>query len=232
MGPDLGAEPVLQRRDDPAAVGVVLRVGRCHQQHVERQPQRVPADLDVALLHHVQQRDLDSLGQVRQLVDRDDPAVRPRDQTEVNGLRVAQTAALGDLHRVHIADQVTDRRVRSRELLGVPQIAVQPSHRQVITKLSGAAARLGRDRVERMLRQLRTFDHRGPLVQQAHERAQQAGLALTALTQQYDVMPREQGAFELRNHRPGESDDPRPGITPGPEFFQQVVSDFGLDRPW
>lgn len=76
MGPDLGPEPVLQRRDDPAAVGVVLGVGSCHQQHVERQPERVPADLDVALLHHVQQRDLDALGEVGQLVDRDDAAVR------------------------------------------------------------------------------------------------------------------------------------------------------------
>ena len=76
---DLGAEPVLQRGDDPAAVGVVLGVGAGDEQHVERQPQRVAADLDVALLQHVEQRDLDPLGEVGQLVDAEDAAVGARD---------------------------------------------------------------------------------------------------------------------------------------------------------
>jgi hypothetical protein len=40
VGADLGAEPVLERGDDPAAVGVVLGVGAGDQQQVERQPQR------------------------------------------------------------------------------------------------------------------------------------------------------------------------------------------------
>ena len=75
VGADLGAEAVLERGDDPAAVGVVLGVGAGHHEHVERQPQHVAADLDVALLHHVEHRDLDPLGEVGQLVDRDDAAV-------------------------------------------------------------------------------------------------------------------------------------------------------------
>ena len=75
VGADLGAEAVLERSDDPAAVGVVLGVRAGHQQHVERQPQVVAADLDVALLQHVEQRHLDPLGEVGQLVDREDAAV-------------------------------------------------------------------------------------------------------------------------------------------------------------
>ena len=35
---DLRAEPVLQRRDDPAAVGVVLGVRGRHEHDVEGQP--------------------------------------------------------------------------------------------------------------------------------------------------------------------------------------------------
>ncbi len=86
----LGAEAVLERRDDAAAVRVVLGVRGRDEEYVERQPQRVAADLDVALLHHVQQRDLNAFGQVRQLVDGDDAAVRAGHQTEVDRLRVAE----------------------------------------------------------------------------------------------------------------------------------------------
>ena len=113
VGADLRTEAVLERGDDAPAVGVVLRVGAGHDEHVERQPQDVAADLDVALLHHVEHRDLDPLGEVGQLVDRDDPTVAARDQAEVDGLRVAEVAALRDLHRVHVADQVGDRGVRA-----------------------------------------------------------------------------------------------------------------------
>lgn len=63
---DLGTEAVLERRDDAAAVRVVLRVGRRDEQDVERQAQRVAADLDVALLEHVEEGDLDALGEVGQ----------------------------------------------------------------------------------------------------------------------------------------------------------------------
>ncbi len=108
---DLGAEAVLQRSDDATAVGVVLRVRTRHHEHVEREPQCVAADLDVALLHHVEHRDLDALGQIRQLVDRDDPAMCTRDEAEVDGLRIAQTATLGHLHRVDVADEVGHRGV-------------------------------------------------------------------------------------------------------------------------
>src|SRR6185295_3290838 len=71
VGPDLRPEPVLERGDDPAARGVVLRVGGGDHVQVERQPDDETADLDVALLEDVEQTDLDPFGQVGQLVDRD-----------------------------------------------------------------------------------------------------------------------------------------------------------------
>ena len=73
VGPDLGTEPVLERRDDPAARGVILGVRAGDDVQVERQADREAADLDVALLEHVEQPDLDALGEIGQLVDRDDP---------------------------------------------------------------------------------------------------------------------------------------------------------------
>ena len=123
MGADLGAEAVLERGDDAAPVRVVLRVGRRHQHHVERQADLVAPDLDVALLQHVEQADLDPLGEVGQLVDREDAAVAVRDQPVVERQLVGQVAALGHPDRIHLADQVGDRDVGRRELLSIPPVA-------------------------------------------------------------------------------------------------------------
>ncbi len=87
---DLRAEPVLQRRHDAAAVRVVVGVRGRDQQQVERQPDPVAADLDVALLQDVEQRHLDALGQVGELVDRHDAAVRARDHAVVDRELVAR----------------------------------------------------------------------------------------------------------------------------------------------
>ena len=230
MGADLGAEPVLERGDDPAAVGVVLRVGAGHQQQVERQPQLVAADLDVALLQHVEQRDLDALGQVGQLVDREDAAVGARDQAEVDGLRVAEGAALGDLDRVDVADQVADAGVRGGQLLAVPLDAVQPGDRQVVAELGdrGAGERRG-DRLQRVLVELGAGDHRRPLVEQADQRADQPGLALAALAEQHDVVAGEQGPLELGQHGVVEADDAGNAGLAGAQPGQQVVAELLLD---
>src|SRR5690349_13740070 len=66
---DLGTDAVLERRDDLSARGVVFRVRRKHEHHVERETHRITLNLDVALLHDVEERDLDLSGEVGQLVD-------------------------------------------------------------------------------------------------------------------------------------------------------------------
>ena len=69
---DLGADAILERRDDLAARRVVLGVGGEEHHDVERQPDREAFDLDVALLQDVEQADLDLAGEIGQLVDRED----------------------------------------------------------------------------------------------------------------------------------------------------------------
>ncbi len=66
------ADAVLQRRDDPAAVGVILGVGAEDQADVQVQANRIAANLHVALFEHVEQADLNARGQVRQFVDGED----------------------------------------------------------------------------------------------------------------------------------------------------------------
>ncbi len=207
MGADLGAEPVLERCDDPAAVGVVLGVRRRDQEQVQRQPQDVAANLDVALLQHVEQGDLDAFGEVGQLVDAEDAPVGARDQAVVDGLRVAEGTALRDLHRVDIADQVADARVRRGEFLAEPFRPVLPGDRCVVAELGEQQPASGTHRRVGMVVDLAAGDHRRPLVQQADQGADQTGLALSPLAEEDDVVTGQQRPFHLGEHRVVEADD-------------------------
>ncbi len=89
VGADFAADAVLQRRDDLAARGVVLRVGGEDQHHVEREAHGVALNLDVAFLHDVEQADLDLAREVGQFVDAEDAPVGAGQQAVVHGQLVA-----------------------------------------------------------------------------------------------------------------------------------------------
>ena len=195
---DLRAEAVLQRRDDAAAVRVVLGVGRRDEHEVEREPDLVAADLHVALLEHVEQTDLDALGEVGELVDREDAAVGARHEPVVDGELVGEVAALGHLDRVDLADEVGDRRVGRGELLAEAAVAVHPLDRRLVAALGDEHAGVVRDRVVRVVVDLAAGDDRHPLVEQRGERADHAGLRLAALAEEDHVVAGEQRVLELR----------------------------------
>ena len=207
--PDLRAKAVLERGDDPAARGVVLRVGRRDHVQVQWQPHDEAADLDVALLEDVEQADLDPLGQVGQLVDRHDPAVGPRNQPVVEGQHVGQVAALGHLDRIDLADQVGDRDVRGRQLLGVSPVARAASDRGCVTLLAATIARAGRaDRLERVVVELTSFDDRQPRVQQLDEHPGHPRLRLPSFPEKDEVVPGQDRVLDGRDDRILEPDDP------------------------
>src|SRR5437870_9780320 len=85
MRPDLRAEAILERRDDPPAVRVVVRVGAGDHVDIDRQAQLDSADLHTALIEVVQQADLDPFGEIGQLVDGEDAAIGSRDEPVVDG---------------------------------------------------------------------------------------------------------------------------------------------------
>ncbi len=85
VGADLGADAVFERGDDLAAGGVVLGIGGEDDGDVERQADGVALNLDVALLHDVEERDLDLAGEVGQLVDGEDAAVGAGQEAVVHG---------------------------------------------------------------------------------------------------------------------------------------------------
>ena len=86
MGANLRTETILQWRNEPTAVCVVVGVGRREQQHIERKPKFEATDLHVALFKNVQQTDLDAFGKVGKFVNGENAAVGAGDETEVNGL--------------------------------------------------------------------------------------------------------------------------------------------------
>src|SRR6266576_2393315 len=105
---DLRPETVLKRRDDAPAVRVILGIGAGDDVDVDRQAQLEAAHLHVALLDQVQQADLDPLGEVGQLVDGEDAAIRARDETVMDGQLIGQVLALGDPDAVDLCgDAVT-----------------------------------------------------------------------------------------------------------------------------
>ena len=70
----------------------------------------------------------------------EDAAVRAGHQPVVDGELVGEVAALGDLDRVDLADEVGDRRVGGGELLAVTTVAVHPLDRRVVAALGDQVA--------------------------------------------------------------------------------------------
>ena len=229
---DLRAEAVLERRDDAAAVRVVLGVRRRDEHDVERQADLVAADLHVALFEHVEQADLDALGEVGQLVDREDAAVGARDEAVVDRQLVGEVAALGDLDRVDLADEVGDRRVGRRELLAEATVAVHPLDRRLVAALGDAACRAC-DEIGWYGSSLISLPATIGIHSSSRfdERADDARLRLAALAEEDHVVAGEQRVRELRQHGVFVADDAVDERFARRQLAHRVRADLFLDWP-
>ena len=228
---DLGTEAVLQRRDDAAAVRVVLGVGRRHEHEVDGEPDLVAPDLHVALLEHVEQADLDALGEVGELVDREDPAVGARHEPVVDGELVGQVAALGDLDGVDLADQVGDRRVGRGQLLAEAPLPVDPLDRRLVGPFGDQHRARGARSVVRVVVDLAARHDRHPLVEQRGERADHARLRLAALAEEDHVVAGDERVLELREDRLLVADDAFDELASLGDAYQRVLAHLFLDGP-
>ncbi len=166
MRPDLRAEAILERRDDPPAVRVVLRVGAGDHVDIDRQAQLESADLHIALFDEVQQADLDPFGEIGQLVDGEDAAIGSRDEPVVDGELIGEVLALGHPDRVDLTDQVGDRGVGGRQLLAVALVRRDPADRHPVA-LGGHAVPAGAtDRRVGIVVDFAALDHRDLFVKQ------------------------------------------------------------------
>src|SRR5713101_4946956 len=229
---DLRADAVLERRDDLPARRVVLRVRREDEHDVELQPDRIALNLDVAFLQDVEQADLDLAGEIGQLVDREDAPVRPRQQPVMHRQLVGEVQPrLGGLDGIDVADHVRDRHIRRRQLFDEPLLATQPADREAVAFLRGARAARGAERRQRVVVNLAAGDDRDPFVQQIDEVPQDAALRLTPQAEQNEVVARQDGVDELRNHRLVVADDAGEERLARSQPADQVVADFLFNRP-
>ena len=75
MGANDAADAVLQRRDDPPAIGVILGIGAEDQADIQIQTNGIAANLHIALFQHIEQPHLNPRRQIRQLIDREKPTI-------------------------------------------------------------------------------------------------------------------------------------------------------------
>ncbi len=149
----------------------------------------------------------------------------------MDGLRIPQGAALRDLDRVDVADQVTDAGVRCGQFLAEPLGAVPPGDRGVVAEFSDQQPAPDARRSIGMIVDFATSDHRCPLVQQPHQGSDQAGLALPTFPEEDDVVPGEQSAFDLGEHGVLEADDAGEAVLAVRHPGEGVVAQFGAYGP-
>ena len=118
----------------------------------------------------------------------------------MDGELVGEVAALSDLDRVDLADEVGDRGVGCRELLAEPPLAVHPLDRGLVAALGDEHAGVVRDRVVGVVVDLAPRDDRHPLVEQPDERADHARLGLARARRGRSRRGGEQRVLELRQH--------------------------------
>ncbi len=210
----LRTETVLQRRDDAPARRVVLGVRACDHEQVKRKSHAVSADLHVLLFHDVEQPDLDALGEVGQFVDAEDSAVGPRQESVVDRQLVREIATLGHLDGVDLADQIRDRDVWSRQLLAVAPVALDPFDGNAVAITRDQVETAAADRGKRMVVDLTARDGRDMRVEKADQRAHDPALCLPALTEEDDVVARDDCVGELRQD----------GVVVADDTFEQRLS--------
>ena len=133
-----------------------------------------------------------------QLVDGEDAAIGAGHQPVVQRQLVGEVTALGDLDRVDLADQVGDRGVRRGELLTEPVVAMDPHDRRVLAVLGDEIAGVAGHRGVGVVVDLAAGNDRHPLVEQAGQGADHAGLRLAPLAEEDHVMAGQEGVLQLR----------------------------------
>ncbi len=232
MRADLRPDPILQRRDDLAARGVVLGIGGEHEHDVQGKPDGVALDLNVTLLEDVEQSDLDLAGEVGQLVDGEHPPVGSRQQPVVHCQVARQLdAASRRLDRVDVTDDVGNRDVRGGQLLDVARVAGQPGDRHRLSFALGERPARAADRRERVVVDLASLHHRDRLVEKACQSSQDPALGLPAQAEEDEVVAREDRVDELRDDRVVVADDSWEDRATGTQLPHQVLTDFILDAP-
>src|SRR6266700_260774 len=181
MRSNLRADAVFQRCNDFSARGVILGIGSENEEHVEGQAQRIAFNLNVALLHDVEEADLDFSGEVRKLVDGEDAAIGAWQKTIVDGEFVGEVAsAAGSADGINIANDVRHCYVGRGELFHEAVLAGHPSDGRVVAVGGDFFAAGAADGLEGIVVNFAAGDDGHFGIEKTNKAAQNAALGLAA----------------------------------------------------
>ena len=109
-------------------------------------------------------------------------------------------AATSSLNGVHVADHIGNGHVGSRELFDEAILAREPGDRGFIAPLGKQFPATAADRAQGMVVNLATGDVRHFGVKQCDQAAQNAALGLAAQSEEDEVVARQEGVDDLRQH--------------------------------
>src|SRR5438876_945782 len=132
------------------AVGVMLGIRAEDQAHVQIQPERIPANLHIPLLQHIEQADLNARRHVLHCVDGENPAIGTRDQAIVHRRFIRKIPPFGMFHQVDLPDQIRDGDIRRRQFFLIPIAAMRPLNFRIIRLLGDDALSHFRGRGDRV----------------------------------------------------------------------------------
>ncbi len=142
---------------------------------------------------------------------------------------VGEVAAFSDLDRVDLSDQVSNGDVRGRELLAVALIAVDPRDLDLVAVLGDEIQTSTADGSERVVVDLAARDRGNLRIEEVDERAHDAALRLSSLTEHDHVVAGDDRIRQLRQHRLVIADDAGEERLSGAQSRQQVAAHLLLD---
>ena len=152
MGADFASHAVFERSDDLSAGGIVFGIRGENEQDIERQTNGVALNLDVAFLHDIEKPHLNLSGQIRQLVDRKNAAVRARQQPVVHGQLVRKIASSPrGLDGINVSDNVGDGHIGRGQFLHETVFPLEPGDWGAVALLGNHFAAEAADGVQRVV---------------------------------------------------------------------------------
>ncbi len=143
---DFAADAVFKWGDDLAAGGVVLGVRAEDDGYVEREADGIALNLHVALLHDVEEGNLDFSGEVWEFVDGEDAAVGAWEEAVVHRQFAAEVlVGAGGLDGVDVAYEVGYGDVGGGEFFDVALVGGEPGDGGVVAELCELVAAELRD---------------------------------------------------------------------------------------
>src|SRR5215472_270714 len=198
MRANFGANAVLEGRDDFAARGIVFRIRREDEEHIQSHANGIALNLDIALLHDVEEAHLNLAGKIGEFVNREDAAIGAREQSVVNRQLVRQIfPPTGRLDGIDVAEDIRDRYIRGSELLDVAMFAGEPGDRRCVTLACDSLFARAAKRTIRIVVNLTAGKHGDLRIEERYEISEDARFRLSAKAEENEMMPREQGVRNL-----------------------------------